>query len=124
MYARMYLDVCPSVCVSHLDILVEVFSFLLACPLLCHLELSSLQGKVPSFFMTLGEDTLLFLKEVLLKGEESGEGEGGNGGGRKGEGKGEKEGGGEEERMRKGERKRGEEKRGGAINQMLGSCSW
>ena len=85
-----YLDVCPSVRVSYLDVLVEFFPFLLACPLLCHLELSSLQGKVPPFFMTLGEDALLFLKEVLLKREESGKGEGGSGGeeerGRKGRG--------------------------------------
>ena len=56
--------------------------------------------------MTLGEDALLFLKEVLLEGEESGNGEGGSGG--------------EEERRRTG----GEEKRGEAINQKSGSSSW
>lgn len=61
-----YLHVCLSVCVSYLDILVQVFSLLLTCSLLGNLELSPLQGKVPAFLMTLGENAFLFFEEVLL----------------------------------------------------------
>ena len=52
---------------SHLDILVQVFSLLLTCSLLGNLELSPLQSKVPALLMTLGENAFLFFEEVLLR---------------------------------------------------------